>query len=91
MTGCRCSAETRSCFIATLLLLAAATAAHAQTPRPAPPYLQANAQVISVGVTFPETAIRQILPPGVRNRSSRRRPGPPATPERNQPWNGSLE
>lgn len=48
--------------IGTLLLLATAALAHAQMPRPAPPYLQANAQIISVGVTFAEPALRRALP-----------------------------
>ncbi len=55
-----------STIIGTLLLLPTATVAHAQMPRPAPPYLQANAQFISVGVTFAEAALRKILPPNVR-------------------------
>lgn len=61
-----CSIDRLGAPVATLLLLAAATVAHAQMSRPAPPYLQTGGQFISVGVTFDEAALRKTLPPNVR-------------------------
>lgn len=62
----------RSCVINNLsaatgavLLLVTVTVAQDQMQLPAPPYLQAGAQVITAGVTYDEAALRKMLPPNV--------------------------
>jgi hypothetical protein len=66
MTIRRPSTKTLVILRGTLLVLATAAVVHAQVPRPSPPYLQVNAQLISPGVTFAEAALRRVLPADVR-------------------------
>lgn len=60
-----CSVHRLAALIGIGLSLTTATVVHAQVARPAPPYLQANVQLISVGVAFNEAAVRAVLPPGI--------------------------
>ena len=60
-----CSVHRLAAPVGIALYLATATVVHAQIARPEPPYLQANVQLISVGVAFNEAAVRAVLPSNV--------------------------